>query len=108
VNLIIPDFSPPPTAEPKPSEALEQAAKAVAEVMARRRPGGTMLPWHCSAERTEALEYVRAALAALRAPTEEMMQAGMNAGQAPLCDGEIRQLWETLIDAALNPEPADA
>ncbi len=44
----------------------------------------------------------RAGIAAMREPTEAMMESGMNTGQAPLCHGEIENLWHVLIDEALQ------
>jgi hypothetical protein len=44
----------------------------------------------------------RAALAAIRVPTELMMQAGMNVGAFPMCHGEVEVRYQAMIDAALS------
>jgi 1,2-phenylacetyl-CoA epoxidase catalytic subunit len=52
----------------------------------------------------EWLTYVpdaRAAIAAMRVATDEMMQAGMNVGAFPMCHGEVEVRYQAMIDAAL-------
>lgn len=101
-GVIIPDFSP---GEPEPyvSEALERAAKAIGERMFVRNGGGTMMPWEFFPERRIALDYARAAFAALREPTAQMEEAGgvfLDAHEYE-CGVPAGPVWRAMIDEVL-------
>lgn len=55
-------------------------------------------------ERDYWLEHARIAIEAMREPSPEMLEAAMNAGEWPMCDGEILARWPAAIDAALQCE----
>lgn len=47
-------------------------------------------------------DIARIAIQAMRAPTEALVQAGMNVGAIPACHGEVTAHWQAMIDAALS------
>ena len=44
----------------------------------------------------------RAAIAAMREPTRRMLEAGMDRGAVPICDGEMLVRWQAMIDEILS------
>ena len=98
------------------NEMVERVARAIYEDMRwdlqQRFPGprtdGIVLPtvWEEQDEiaRRPWRSRAYAAVAVMREPTAAMVQAGMNVGSAPLCDGEIRARYTPMIDAALDAQ----
>jgi hypothetical protein len=62
--------------------------------------GAAFIPWESvsAQQRVDMLDQARAAIAALREPTEPMVVAGLRVGKF---DGE----WQAMIDAALAETP---
>jgi hypothetical protein len=48
------------------------------------------------------VEVARAAIAAMREPTEAMLQAASNAPREPFAPTEPRDTWQAIIDEALK------
>lgn len=110
MTIIMPEHLPPaPPEDDRASEALEIMAIAIAERMSKRRGGHTLAAWHVSPERREALDYARAGLAAMRKPTQEMLNAGANAVSADAwcatggtgVEG-AGDVWEAMLDELLK------
>jgi len=55
---------------------IEAVAKAIADVMFKRRNGRTMMPWDVSPERDEAIAYAGAAITAIRSSAEKVFADG--------------------------------
>lgn len=78
----------------------EKLAKAITEVMYKRRKGCTLMPYMAFPERDEALAYVDAILEVLRyEPSPEIFRVGDK--ELDLCEliGEvdIKDIWTTMI-----------
>lgn len=78
------------------NEMVERVARAIA--------GADRNQWdHMFAPRKAMFVcFARAAMAAMREPTEAMIDSGMNTGYAPACDLEVDAHWRAMIDEALR------
>lgn len=79
-------------------DMIECVARAIGNA-ARKRFGGTMMAWAVSPERQDCLVFARAAIEAMRHPTDEMMKRFNALAQ---CEGFIKEGWNALIDEALQ------
>lgn len=78
------------------SEMVERVAKAI--VARRKLPSGCSINWDCFRE------DARAAIEAMREPTEEMKNIDpAYYGRCPTCGG-VEQSWPAMIDAALGDQ----
>jgi len=83
------------------SEMVEHVARAMADKLSEQQFGSTT-PWHDPEFRQNAMEVARAAIKAMREPTENMIRAGYLADTLALEDA-----WREMIDEALKEsEPA--
>ena len=48
-------------------------------------------------------KLIRVVIQEIRAPSDAMVDAAMNMGEIPWCNGQIIANWECMIDAALAP-----
>lgn len=97
--IIIPDFT-SPTPEPPVPERVEHVAKALFPVLSEQQGGHTLMPWWCSPERQLCLKFARAAIAAMREPTPDMIREGdYFIGHSESVAGHV---WDAMIDTALK------
>ena len=88
------------------SEMIERVAKAIGTVAANSH-GHTLAAWAVSPEREDCLRFARAAILAMREPTNEMLRAGKESDPASgvFCavfyPPEPILAWRAMIDAAL-------
>lgn len=57
----------------------------------------TKLPWWCAC-----MGEAMAAIAAMREPTDAMVEAGMDVTDWPICNGEVQVRYQAMIDAVLK------
>ena len=87
------------------SELIERVAIAIAHAMEADMPKFTQLPWDRMSVPAKAAHCrrARAAIEAMRDPTEEMDMAGVNADSfRSLGLLKARRIWGDMIDAALK------
>lgn len=84
------------------NEMIERVAKAIGD-RARSRHGGTMMAWAVSPERTDCLEFARAAIEAMREPTGAMLEAANEATfqLGIISPAAVDVAWAAIIGAAL-------
>jgi hypothetical protein len=97
------------------SEMVQRVARAICASVDGRNPdhliavyedrpcigGGIMLPIH-KRDWENYLVQARAAIDAMREPTEAMIEAGMDKTSWPICNGEVEHRWQAMIDEALH------
>ncbi len=81
------------------NEMVEQCLRKLTEELHRQSQLGATY------DRLDLVGIVRSVIVAVRDPTESMMDAAMNVGSFPMCDGEVRVRHEAMIDAALKDGP---
>ena len=78
----------------------ERVARALFEATHNMQSGWR---WHDDHLHAQWVGYARAAIAAMREPTEEMVEAGWQEGMAGFGEGEeCEPVWRATIDAALK------
>lgn len=86
------------------SEMVEKVAKAIY----LKRNGQGARPWSLltKAHRTPYLDDARAAIEAMREPTEAMESAGWDSYDRNDGWSGPQYCWQAMVDAALSPSPA--
>lgn len=89
------------------TEMIERVAAAIYAVQPHLNTGKPV-PWLelIGPLREKSIELARAAIEAMREPTEEMMDAGESADPTPERDTNAIRVWGRMIDAALTSPPA--
>jgi len=87
------------------SEMIERVAEAIWDARIERGgPGRTLMPWPLYPEADWCRATARAAIEAMREPTEKMLEAGDLPGWDDyVTAGLSKEIWQAMIDAALNP-----
>jgi hypothetical protein len=91
------------------SEMVERVAKALARAD-HLRPitpddDSAELDWNFDLTRWDRGSYLakaRAAIVAMREPTDAMVNTAMDVCNSTLCDGEFRENWSRMVDEALK------
>lgn len=90
-----PDTAPLPRVR-GPNEMVERVAAVI------RTEAGKM---NRQISGAEAIVLAIASIAAMREPTEAMVDVGMDNGSFPMCNMEVEFRYQTMIDAALDATP---
>lgn len=85
------------------SEMIERVARAIVGEMEDQQLGSES-PWHDPEFRDNAFRCARAAIAALREPTEAMRVAGVRLIDT---DEDLIEAWRAMVDVAGETRKAD-
>jgi len=88
-----------------PMDMVERVARAMAKAEGWSLPNDMSLPYAAGSRVGRMMGLARAAIAAMREPTEEMVRAGEKefiASDVACCMEPAEDCWQAMIDAALT------